>query len=197
MKKSQEELIIVAFGDSLTVGFQSPTITNPWYQETPYAQFLGEKITRPHRIIVKGISGELTEEMVRRFKIDVVVNTPDYTVILGGSNDLGWGISPVTIKENLVAMYNNALIKGIKPIAVTVPSLRGFDALIPPRQHLNDMIKNESARLDIPCVDMFTASSESDTLRLAEQYSNDGLHLTTEGYKLLAGILYDEFFSRL
>ena len=197
MKKSQEELIIIAFGDSLTVGFQSPTIINPWYRETPYAQFLGEKISYPHQIIVKGISGELTEEMLRRFDRDVTAYNPDYTIILGGSNDLGWGISPVTVKENLTDMYNSALAKDIKPIAVTVPSIRGFDALIAPRQKLNDMIKKETARLNIPCIDMFTASSEKDTFRLAEQYSNDGLHLSTEGYKLLADILYEDYFSHI
>ncbi|MCI0527305.1 MAG: hypothetical protein L0Y56_07660, partial [Nitrospira sp.] len=44
-------------------------------------------------------------------------------------------------------------------------------------------------------VDLFMATAEPETLRLAEKYSNDGLHLATEGYRLLAGLLYNEVFK--
>jgi acyl-CoA thioesterase-1 len=135
--------------------------------------------------------------MLARITHDVIRISPDYVIILGDSNDLGWGLNPQAVKENLVAMYTMALSKDIKPVAVTVPSIRGFDELIGPRQELNHLIQKEAAQLDIPCVDMFTASAESHTLRLAEKYSNDGLHLTTQGYKLLADILYDNVFHSL
>jgi lysophospholipase L1-like esterase len=46
-------------------------------------------------------------------------------------------------------------------------------------------------------VDLFTASSEPETFRLAQEYSNDGLHLTTEGYRLLADLLYDKVFNKV
>ena len=32
--------LVICFGDSLTVGFQSPAKDNPVGQETPYGQFL-------------------------------------------------------------------------------------------------------------------------------------------------------------
>jgi lysophospholipase L1-like esterase len=44
-------------------------------------------------------------------------------------------------------------------------------------------------------VDLFTATAEPEKLRLAERYSNDGLHLTTEGYRLLAELLYRQVFK--
>ncbi|MBF0536679.1 MAG: hypothetical protein HQL03_00325 [Nitrospirae bacterium] len=186
--------LVVAFGDSLTVGFQSPTYESPWYQETPYTDFLNQMLSERITFVAKGISGELTEEMVRRFPGDVLAARPDYVIILGGSNDLGWGMQPTVVMQNLYTMYTMAQEAGIVPIAVTVPSIRGYDALISPREVLNNMIKDTAMRINIPCVDMFTKSAEPDTLRLAQQYSNDGLHLSTEGYMLIADLLYNEVF---
>ena len=48
-----------------------------------------------------------------------------------------------------------------------------------------------------PFVDLFMATAEPETFRLAETYSNDGLHLSTEGYRLLAEILHREVFKPL
>jgi lysophospholipase L1-like esterase len=187
--------LIVAFGDSLTVGYQSPTRDNPSYRETPYADFLNERLGGKAEFQIKGISGELTEDMLRRFSSDVLAHKPGYVVILGGSNDLGWGRKHVRIMENLLCMYRDALSAGIVPVAVTVPSILGLDSVIPPRRRLNAMIKEHAAALGMPCVDMFTASAEPETFRLLERYSNDGLHLSTEGYRLLAQLLYDEVFG--
>ncbi|KJU86897.1 lipolytic protein G-D-S-L [Candidatus Magnetobacterium bavaricum] len=189
--------LVVAFGDSLTVGYQSPTYERPWYEETPYAEFLSKKLSDRINFITSGISGELTEEMLRRFPSDVISVKPDYVIILGGSNDLGWGMQPTVVMRNLHAMYTMAQKAGIVPIAVTVPSIRGYDTMIKPREILNSMIKKTAGRINIPCVDMFAKSAEPGTLRLAQQYSNDGLHLTTEGYMLLADLLYNEVFLNL
>ena len=80
-------------------------------------------------------------------------------------------------------------------MAVTIPSIRGFDDLITPRQVLNRLILDYCKAKPQPVVDLFTATAEPETLRLAEKYSSDGLHLTTEGYRLLAELLYDQVFK--
>ncbi|MBF0591129.1 MAG: hypothetical protein HQL02_03470, partial [Nitrospirae bacterium] len=105
--------LVVAFGDSLTVGFQSPTYESPWYQETPYTDFLNQMLSERITFVAKGISGELTEEMVRRFPGDVLAARPDYVIILGGSNDLGWGMQPTVVMQNLYTMYTMAQEAGI------------------------------------------------------------------------------------
>jgi len=48
----------------------------------------------------------------------------------------------------------------------------------------------------IPWVDLFTATAEP-AGRLAQPYSNDGLHLTVAGYQLLADLLYRQVCERL
>ncbi|MCI4626479.1 MAG: GDSL-type esterase/lipase family protein [Candidatus Magnetoovum sp. WYHC-5] len=191
-----EKLLIITFGDSLTVGFQSPTM-NTWYTETPYAGFLSDMLNGKADILVKGINGELTEEMVERFERDVVSLKPHYVTILGGTNDIGWGVNVTKIMQNLFKIYKTAIDAHIKPVAITVPSLRDYDPLIAPRQLINDLIKKKCHELDIPVIDLFRATAEKGTNRLAMQYSNDGLHLSTAGYRLIAELLYNEIFSKI
>ncbi len=186
---------IVAFGNSLTVGFQSPTPENPLGASTPYGKFLEDLMGGSAKVWTRGISGELTSEMANRLEGDVIHLKPDYAVILGGSNDLGWGLQPVEIMRNLKEMYQRVIRVGIQPISVTVPSIRGFDALIPARKVLNGLIIEYCRSQNQPFIDLFMETAEPGTLRLAERYSNDGLHLTTEGYRRIAELLYDNIFK--
>jgi lysophospholipase L1-like esterase len=43
--------------------------------------------------------------------------------------------------------------------------------------------------------DLFAATAEPESQQLASRYSNDGLHLTTAGYRLVAERLYQEVFA--
>ncbi|HZC68389.1 MAG TPA: SGNH/GDSL hydrolase family protein [Nitrospirales bacterium] len=189
--------LIICFGDSLTAGFQSPTEECPDYQETPYGRFLAERLVDRARVQISGVCGELTAEMGERFERDVVRHRPAWVVTLGGTNDLGWNLQPVEIMRNLTTMYARAAKAGIRVVAVTVPSIRGFDDHIPRRHDLNVLIAGSCVRRGLPCVDLFTATAEPGTHWLAASYSNDGLHLTTAGYDLLARLLYEQVFKNL
>ena len=189
-------LRIITFGDSLTVGYQSPTAESPKGAATPYGRFLQERLGGSAEVLVRGVNGELTGEMAMRLGTDVLPLRPDYVVILGGTNDLGWGGQPRNVMRNLVTIYERVRGSGAQPVAVTIPSILGFDEAIPPRQTLNRLILEYSRDKPQPAVDLFTATAEPETLRLAEAYSNDGLHMTTEGYRLLGELIYREVFSR-
>lgn len=197
--KPTKELII-AFGDSLTVGYQSPTEDGELPQPVPYTAFLSKRVDEILRnraagfrveFLNLGIVGELTDEMANRFARDVLEPQPNAVIILGGSNDLGWGMNPSLVAETLAGMYNEALKNGIRPIACTVPSVRGYDEGISPRLQLNGLIKRYSAALGIICVDLFTATADP-AGRLREEYSNDGLHLSPQGYETMAEAIFSE-----
>lgn len=147
---------------------------------------------------VSGVCGELTADMVARFGRDVLDHKPDYVLILSGTNDLGWNIAPAAIMRNLVAMFTRTLEAGGLPIPITVPSIRVKEAQrsregrewvtdhLERLRQLNGLIR-ECARLQgLPCVDLFAATVDPDSGQLADIYSNDGIHLTTTGYRLLA-----------
>lgn len=198
--------MVVCFGDSLTSGFQSPSLQNPTGKETPYGDFVAEAYRGVLEVRISGICGELTGEMVRRFQNDALRFGPSHVIILGGTNDLGCGLQPSEIHKNLVEMYEQSGRSGSVPIPVTVPSIRvEFDGEsegdawaqqhVDRRRALNDMIQEYACRKKLPLVDLFTATAEPSTGRLAQQYSNDGIHLTTAGYRLFARILCEEVFA--
>ena len=198
---------IVCFGDSLTAGFQSPAVDNPLGTETPYGRFLQELTGPSVRVSVSGICGELTGEMAMRFRSAVLVHQPTYVVILGGTNDLGWNAIPADIMRNLLKMYELAAAAGIKPVPVTVPSIRAGDDLcseegrrwfaehLDRRHQLNELILRYAESKRLAAFDLFAATVEPETQQLAARYSNDGLHLTTAGYRLVAERLYREVFA--
>jgi lysophospholipase L1-like esterase len=199
---------IVCFGDSLTAGFQSPTADNPQGIETPYGRFLQELTGPSVRVSVSGICGELTGEMAMRFRSAVLIHQPTHVVILGGTNDLGWNAAPAVIMRNLLKMYELATAAGIQPVPVTVPSVRVGDDLrseegrrwfaehLDRRHQLNGLILRYAESKRLAALDLFAATVEPDTQQLAALYSNDGLHLTTAGYRLLSELLYDQVFAK-
>jgi lysophospholipase L1-like esterase len=192
--------LIVAFGDSLTVGYQSPTEDGELPRPAPYTAFLSKRVDGmlgkrapgfKVEFLNRGIVGELTDDMVVRFSRDVLRPRPDAVIILGGSNDLGWGMDPSSVAENLAGMYGEALKKGIQPVACTVPSVRGYEEGIRPRLLLNGLIRTHSEALGIICVDLFSVTSDS-AGSLREALSNDGLHLTPQGYEAMAEAIFSE-----
>jgi len=199
---------IICFGDSLTAGFQSPSAECPTGQETPYGGFLQEWLGPSVEVRVSGICGELTGEMAMRFRRDVLEHRPQHVVVLGGTNDLGWNANPADIMKNLVKMYELSRGSQIVPVPVTVPSVRidiagaGSEAQawlahhLERRQVLNGLIREYAVSKGLAWVDLFTSTAEPETNQLAAPYSNDGLHLTTAGYRLLARLLYERVFAK-
>jgi lysophospholipase L1-like esterase len=173
-------------------------------RETPYGAFLQEQLGSTARVAISGVCGELTAEMAMRYRQDVLAHKPAYVVVLGGTNDLGWNARPADIMRNLLKMYELALADGIRPVAVTVPSLRVEGSIedqewieehIARRRTLNRLISDYCEGKGVACADLFAATEEPGTGRLAAPYSNDGLHLTTEGYQCLAKLLYEQVFK--
>lgn len=198
--------LLVCFGDSLTAGYQVQAETGMPLPDVPYGGFLQEWLGARGRVSVKGICGEITSDMVTRFSRDVIDVGPSHTVILGGTNDLGWGITPSTIITNLERCYMLALAAEIRPVGVTVPSIRveGHGAGPLPawlqehlryRLELNRLITERCERLQMPCVDLFQGTSEPPSSLLSARYSSDGLHLNAAGYKTFAQLVWNAVFA--
>jgi lysophospholipase L1-like esterase len=199
--------LVVCFGDSLTAGFQSPSAENPTGDGTPYGVFLQEMIGLSMQIAISGICGELTAEMVMRFRQDVIRRRPTHVILLGGTNDLGWNAQTQDIIRNLVKMYEQARADRIVPVPVTVPSIRVEETgdsreaqlwvgeHLARRRQLNALILQYADSHQLPRIDLFGATVEPGTQQLAEVYSNDGLHLTTVGYRKFAQLVYEQVFA--
>lgn len=212
MRDQSPPLKIVCFGDSLTLGYQSPTLHSPFEENIPYGTYVQDWLGHRGRVLVHGVCGETTQDMRLRFQADVLDHLPQVAIIFGGTNDLGLSISPAAMMANLRFFYEQAQAHGILPVAVTVPSLRedcwqnekaeegpsrsgitsAIEQAIALRVILNQSIKDFGGERHFPVVDWFAATCEPKTQVLTSKYSNDGLHLTTAGYRKLAEMIWEQ-----
>lgn len=193
-----KKLTFIAIGNSLTVGFIPSKLA-----DEPYTRFLKDRaddylkrVKRNGTIEIeffnRGVNGDLTSDMLLRFRREVIDLKPDYVIILGGTNDIGWNFPVEEIFINLRSMFVMAMDNKIRPVGCTVPSILGWDEGIPPRIKLNTMLKHFCHDEGIPCADLFTKTCDPNTGRLRSDYSIDGLHLNASGYRKIAETFFDE-----
>jgi acyl-CoA thioesterase-1 len=188
-------LTIIAFGDSLTTGFIPTRIAHK-----PYTRFLKRHLENfcsqnsltelSVHILNRGVNGNLTSDMLLRFRWDVLNAQPTHVIILGGTNDLGWELPVEEIFDNLTEMYTQACEHNITPVCCAVPSILGWDTGISPRIQLNAHIKRYCHKRRLQFVDLFTPTCDSQTKRLQGEYTSDGLHFNVLGYQKMADIIY-------
>ena len=190
----------------MTAGHQTKADVFGSNVETPPGGFIQEWLGSQAQVVVTAICGETTAEMVQRFSQSVLAHNPRFVVILGGTNDLGLGLTPLHIRENLRWMYQYARKAGIEPVGVTVPSIclgEEEGQLIPDwaqnhikqRLVLNKEIKDMCKKLNMKCLDLFRASGDSRGQLLDARFSSDGLHFNTAGYEAFARLIWNHVLS--
>ena len=103
-EEKTEKLRILCFGDSLTAGY-----TNWGLSHFPYGEALNErlrdKLPSTHVIVdTNGFSGDQVRgQFLKRMEraCETKATPYDWIIVLGGTNDLGWGQKPPAIYENL------------------------------------------------------------------------------------------------
>jgi lysophospholipase L1-like esterase len=170
--------------------------------------FLGDSITDFWRLneyfpdsdfINRGISGQITGEMLGRFKADVIDLKPEAVLILAGTNDLARGVNIVAIENNLSMIADLADRHGIKIIFASVLPVSDYHKDQNPsweRTHdrspaliraLNAWIKNVSQQRGYVYCDYFSAMVDKDG-QLTADLADDGLHPNSKGYRIMAPI---------
>ena len=197
----QRYLVIVSIGDSLTVGFQSPSESNPNGQGYPYTRVLqslmwnavkelGLKDVNPI-VENEGNVGESTSGMLRRFESSVNRHKPDYVIIWGGLNDLSSGRDPEAVAMDLKKMYEKTREINATPIGCTLSPVRGSTKFNEKIKVYNSRIKELCSKEKVQLVDLYNPlSDENGSLKL--EYSNDGAHLNTDGYIEVGNIIFNE-----
>jgi acyl-CoA thioesterase-1 len=193
----------VCLGDSLTVGYQSPSHYGG-YAETPYTDML-EPMARVRLqelglkgyeafFINKGINGDSTDGMLGRFRTSVEAERPDYVIIWAGINDLYAGREPKQVMRNLTRLYARTLDAGSRPIACTLTPTEADDHMNTRISELNALIAEYCDEKGIREVDLFSSLAGPDG-RLSPVYSDDGVHLSPQGYAAVARTVFDEVVS--
>ncbi|MDO9542627.1 MAG: GDSL-type esterase/lipase family protein [Kiritimatiellia bacterium] len=117
----RNDLVFLAFGDSITYGggssSDSPATAYPILLEDKLKQnYIGHFIS-----INAGNPGETTEEGLERFPFWLDTNNPDLVLLMEGTNDSFFGDPYDQIEDNLRAMVQMALARGINVIIATIP----------------------------------------------------------------------------
>jgi lysophospholipase L1-like esterase len=156
----------------------------------PRVVFLGDSITDLWRLneyfpdrdfVNRGISGQVTGEMLGRMKPDVLDLKPQAVLILGGTNDLGRGIPVSTIEGNLTMMAELAAAHGVKVILASVLPVSDY------RKESNPAFDFVQSRPPTS-MNYFDALVDSKGL-LTEDESDDGLHPNAKGYRVMAPLV--------
>jgi len=191
-------IVFVALGDSLTVGFQSPSPMAPGDGETPYTQWLERRVRGVLRgkgrsidliVVNAGVNGDSTEGMNQRFDRDVAAERPDYVIVWAGINDLYAGRTPPEAFEGIVRLYDGCRDIGSIPIGCTLTPVEEPWQMNEAIVELNRLIEDHCLKENILFVDLHETTTDASG-RLRRELSNDGVHLNTEGYRLVAEMIY-------
>ncbi|WP_417015358.1 SGNH/GDSL hydrolase family protein [Alistipes sp.] len=172
------------------VVFMGNSITDGWDDAHP--EFFSD-----NNYACRGISGQVTSQMLCRFRADVINLHPKAVVILAGTNDLALNNGPIAMEhivENIVSMAELARAAGIKPILCSVlpagkypwrPEVEDVAGKI---RTLNAQIKAWADANGVRWVDYHAAMDAGDG-SMRSELTRDGVHPTRQGYDVMEQIL--------
>lgn len=176
---------IVLYGDSITDG---------WFSQRPeFFQSTG--------FIGRGISGEVTAQMLLRFRADVLDIGASTFVLLAGINDiaqnLGDKYNEDSTFDNIVSMVELARHNGVRPVICSVlPSYNirwrpeitdSFEKVC----SLNARVEAYCARHGITYVDYTKVLAGPDG-KIRDGLSTDTVHPNAAGYELMEKLLLEK-----
>ena len=179
--------------DSLTtrpdVVFMGNSITDCWADTVP--AFFAE-----NNFVGRGISGQVSSQMLVRFQEDVINLQPKVVVICYGTNDIAQNngyMSLEHILHNIKSMCQLARANKIKPVVCSTLPAKGFKwrpEMRPANDilKLNEMIKTYAKENKIPYVDYHSALKDEEN-GLPKKYSKDGVHPNAQGYAVMESVI--------
>jgi lysophospholipase L1-like esterase len=174
--------------------------------KNPRVVFFGDSITDFWRLneyfpgrdfINRGISGQVTSEMLGRVKADVIDLHPEALLILAGTNDLARGTPLTDIENNYLMIADLASFYKIKVIFASVtpvsdyhkdqnPSYAQTESRPPTYiAALNEWIQQLCRQRGYTYLNYFDALADQAGLLKAD-LSDDGLHPNAKGYRIMA-----------
>lgn len=163
---------VVFMGDSITHGWSS----QPWF--SAHGNYVG-----------RGISGQTAQQMLVRFRADVIDLNPRVVHIMAGTNDLAENTGPETdaeIEGAIASMVELAQAHGIAVVLAAIPPTVDF----PWRRGLNPAprIARINARLrDYAASRRAVFVNYGDVLAMPDgamktEFTADGVHFSAAGY---------------
>ena len=172
---------VVFFGDSITDSWR----LNEYFPERDFVN--------------RGISGQVTGEMLGRMTQDVIDLKPSAMVILAGTNDLARGVPVKAIEDNLSMIAQLAKANGIKVIMASILPVSDYHKDTDPRfemtklrpsaaiKELNSWMQSQSRMNNFIYCNYFEKMVDSAGM-LQAGLADDGLHPNPAGYRVMGPI---------
>jgi lysophospholipase L1-like esterase len=166
---------IVFLGDSLTE-------RNDW----------SAKLSTAAAIRNRGISGDTSDGVLARLD-EVLISRPSKVFLMIGTNDLWTNNSPRKTADNILDVASRLQERApeIQVYVQTVLPVRNEPALNRKVEAINNLIRERSATSRVRIIDTYAAFRDSRGL-LNENYTDDGVHLTLEGYRVWEELVSNE-----
>ena len=172
---------VVFYGDSITDAWR----LNEYFPERDFVN--------------RGISGQITGEMLGRMQTDVIKLKPAAMILLAGTNDIARGVGLETIQNNLAMIADLAQMHQIKLILASVLPVSDYHMDKNPRFEMTKVRPLESIKaLNVWMIafakqrglgycNYFDALRDGAEL-LRTDLADDGLHPNSAGYRIMAPI---------
>ena len=184
-EKANSELAPPAKGEKRVI-FMGNSITENWGN-------IDAEFFKSNGYISRGIGGQVSSQMLVRFREDIINLKPVAVVISAGTNDIAQNRGPISLENifgNIMSMAQLAIANGIIPIMTSILPASEFSwhrGLEPAEKiiKVNAMIKEFAAKNHLVYVDYWSAMV-NDKKGLKVELAEDGLvHPNLAGYKVM------------
>jgi lysophospholipase L1-like esterase len=196
-QKTDEALVYVALGDSLTSGLG----VTDYAQSYPYlvADKLAKTTGNGYSVSNLSFPGYRIIDLINNLLPSAIEAQPDLVTILIGVNDIHGAVSKVTFEKAYRHILTELTQKTTAKIyLISIPFIGSETLLMPPynsyfqeqTEDYNKIVKQLADEYHLVYIDVYTP-----TLNLFQKdgshYSTDSFHPSAEGYSLWAEIIYD------
>jgi lysophospholipase L1-like esterase len=168
----------VALGDSLT----------SWPTSGPWCSRLDSLDAHLTLVNNAGIPGDTTAGMLARLDRDVWAYNPSVLFVMGGSNDIGLGVSTASTIANLKGIIKAANSKGVRVFLMQIPP-EAWQSSSGAINSLNAAIVALGNANKVVVIDTHSPLSTSNGTYQAK-YTTDGVHFTDAGAQVVANAVY-------
>lgn len=179
-----DNLALIAGRQPVRVVFMGDSITDNW-QSLDTTLFTDGLVDR-------GISGQTTQQMLVRFRADVIALHPQAVHIMAGTNDVAGNTGAATlsfVQGNIESMAELAKLHGIKVILASIPPAAAFPwspGKRPAGQIIafNAWLREYAAHNGFTYLDYHAALADAQG-GMKPGLATDGVHPTSAGYAIM------------
>jgi lysophospholipase L1-like esterase len=172
--------IVVALGDSITEGSPGLEGWDVW----------AARANPDLEIRNCGVYGQRTDEIAAR--LDACAPGADVLVVQGGINDIAQGRDLDVAAENLRSMVRRGKELGLRVVLADVlPWNNGWPDAEPKIRRLNELIATVASEEKVPLLAFHDTLEDPERPgRMREEWTSDGDHPSTEGYRRLGELAF-------